>query len=136
MHATMNRGVEKKRSRRDNLVLGAGAVLLLVFILISYHLKLAGKWNTVAFGTFVPFVVVVQTYPRRWRHGSFWFALTVCLVPHLAAMWLLFRYTFVYRAPGWVLWIPLVFVESFVLMLVVPYIESRLTGKHSRIASL
>lgn len=132
----MKRDIDKKRSKRDNLILGVGLVITLGFIVISMRIGLPGKWNTVAFGTLVPFVVAVQTYPRRWRRWSFWVALAMCLMVHLVALWVVFRYVFVNRAPGWLLWTPVVFVESFALLVAVRRLENRLLGKHPHTISL
>ena len=65
MYAAMKRDIDKKRSKRDNLILDVGLAVTLGFVVISMRICLAGKWNTVAFGTLVPFVVAVQTYPRK-----------------------------------------------------------------------
>ena len=70
MYAAMKRDIDKKRSKRDNLILDVGLAVTLGFVVISMRICLAGKWNTVAFGTLVPFVVAVQTYPRKWRRWS------------------------------------------------------------------
>ena len=132
----MKRDIDKKRSKRDNLVLGLALAILLMFFVISFRTGLSGKWNTVAFGTLVPFGVVVQTYPRRWRRWSFWVALAMCLMVHLVAMWVVFRYVFVNRAPGWLLWLPVAFVETFVLIVAVKLVEDKLLGKHAHSISL
>jgi hypothetical protein len=136
MHAAMKRDIDKTRSKRDNLVLAAGLVILIAFFVVSFHTDLSEKWNTVAFGTLVPFGVAVQTYPRRWRRWSFWVALAMCLMVHLGAMWVVFRYVFVNRAPRWLLWLPVAFVEAFVLIVAVKLVEDRLLGKHAHSISL
>lgn len=129
MYATVNmkrKGTDRTRTKRDNSILAAGVLILVVFIFISSRLGLARKWNTVSFGTFVPFIVVVQTYPRRWRRVSFWSAFAICLIVHLVAMWVIFEYIFVHRAPGWVLWLPVAFGEGFALMALVRVVEEKL----------
>lgn len=125
-----------RRLTKENFILILCLVVTLVLAVVVYRNGLSRKWNTAIFGTVVPFGVVLARYPLRWRRWSFWTAFAMCLVLHLLAIWAFFQYVILGLGPGWGLWIPVAFVETFVLLVTVRIIENKLLGKHPRTIGL
>jgi hypothetical protein len=128
--------VKKRFLNRENFILGLCGAAMLALVLIADHNGLPQKWHTAIFGTVAPFCIVLMCYPLRWRRWSFWVAFAICLVVHLVAIWVLFQYLILGVAPGWLLWTPIAFVESFLLLVTIKLIENKLLGKHPHTISI
>ena len=119
--------------KQENLSLFAIGAFTLALLIIADHYGLPHKWRTAIFGTTVPFPIVAACYSRRWRRWSFWASFMICVAGHIAAMCAFFEYVAVRLAPGWLLWTPVAFVETFILLVLVGRIENKLTGRHDAI---
>jgi hypothetical protein len=126
--------MRQKRKRlfsRENVGVLFGVLITLVLATIADRKGMPRKWHTAIFGTTVPFGVVVLSYPLRWRRLSFWAAVTICLGIHIVAIWILFQDVLSnVRGIGLVLWLPVAFIETFVLLVAVKRVEQKLTRKH------
>jgi hypothetical protein len=114
-----------------------GGVLAILAIRIMNHHGMQQKWHAAVFGTVVPFGVVITLFRNRWLRWSFWGALAICFGVHFIAIWLFFQYVlFKIQNFGFLIWLPIVFVEAFLLLVVVAKIEEKLTGNRERITLL
>lgn len=111
---------------RENEVLAAAVVVSLAAAIFVSRSGLPHKWFTAIFGTAVPFAVALVTYRTRWRRWSFWLSYLCCLALHSAGVFLLFGYGLPGdRNTGLLIWFPIVFVESFILIFAIAMIERR-----------
>jgi hypothetical protein len=56
--------------------------------------------------------------------------LAICLAVHSLTIWILFQYVLMnVRTLGLLLWLPVAFIETFALFVVVKQVEEKLTGK-------
>src|ERR1700740_3287887 len=119
--------------RRDNIGLASGALAAVGLAIITDNRGMPHKWHTAIFGTVLPFLLVILTYPLRWRRWSFWASLAICLAVHSVLIWLFFQYALAnVRTLGLLFWLPIAFVEMFVLFVAVKKVEEKLTGKKER----
>jgi hypothetical protein len=101
------------------------------------HHGMQQKWHAAVVGTVVPFGVVITLFRDRWLRWSFWGSLAICFGVHLIGIWLFFRYVLSkIQSFGFLLWLPVVFVEAFLLLVVVAKIEEKLTGNRERMTLL
>lgn len=121
----------KRLLTRENL----GGLLILCLVTVStivmVDLHAAQKWHAAGVGTILPFIFVIFSYPSRWlRRWSFWVSLAICLVIHVAAIWIVFQYILgsVQRL-GILIWFPVAILESLFLVFVVKIIENKITGR-------
>jgi hypothetical protein len=78
------------------------------------------KWDAALIGTVVPFWYVASVNRNRWFLRSFWTALSICFVAHLALMTFLFTVVLRnVRNIGLLLWIPVLMIEGLALYMLV-----------------
>jgi hypothetical protein len=132
MHKQLEEQTRHRSSIRENLGILIGVTVTIVAAIIMDGRGMPQRWHAAIFGTTVPFVFVVLSYPSAWlRRWSFWTSVAICLALHLVGIWILFQYglTQIPRL-GWGLWLPIAAVEAVVLLVAVKKIEEKLTGKH------
>jgi ABC-type iron transport system FetAB permease component len=129
--------MKRKRKRllsRENIGILIGLVISLVLAVIADRRGMPHKWHAAIFGTTVPFGVVVLSYPLRWSRWSFWVSLGICLIVHTLAMWIIFQHILSnIQNLGILLWLPVAFIEMFVLLVAVKRVEEKLTGKRETV---
>lgn len=131
MHEQLTRQNRKRLLTRENFGIVIGAFVALALVTITDRRGLPHKWHTAIFGTIVPFGFVMSRFRMRWNRLSFWAALTICLAIHTVAIWIFFQYVLLNAQTfGLLLWLPVAFVEGFVLLVVVKRVEEKLTGKN------
>jgi hypothetical protein len=92
------------------------------------------KWHAAIVGSLLPFAVAIISYRRWWLRWSFWASLTICAVIHVIAVWFLFQYVFAnIKNMGIVVWAPIAFVETFVLLVAVKKVAEQMTGRHESV---
>jgi hypothetical protein len=107
----------KSKSRTENLILicisigAAGAVV---------GMNIAGmphKWHTAIFATIVPFTTVILLRSASWSRQTFWLSLWLLLGIHSFLIYVVFgvmmRRVLTF---GLLWWLPLAFLEVFVLL--------------------
>jgi hypothetical protein len=115
------------------MILGVGLAILAIRIMDEHGLQ--QKWHAAVFGTVVPFGVVITLFRGRWSRWSFWVSLAICFGVHLVAIWLFFQYVlFKIHSFGFLIWLPVAFVEAFLLLVALAKIEEMLTGNRERIS--
>ena len=132
MHEQLDRRTKKGSSKRENIGLLIGIGVTLIAAVIMDGTGMPQKWHAAIFGTTVPFVFVILSYPPTWlRRWSFWASIGICLTLHLVGIWVFFQYALknVQRL-GWGLWLPVASIEAIVLLVAVKKIEEKLTGNH------
>lgn len=128
------RGKLRQNHSRKKFIIENGWILIALAIALAlqqmiYRRGLPHKWVTAVFGTVVPFGVVMVSLRRRWSHLSFWTAYFLCFAVHLALILMFFQFALSsIRTLGLVLWFPVLFVETFVLIFAVAVIDRKITG--------
>lgn len=119
-----------RRSSRDNLGIFVMLLCLLALVIPADRMGMPQKWHAAILGTVAPFGVAILLYRLRWSKWSFWAALIISLVIHVAAMYVFFQYVLSnVRTFGWLWWTPVAFVETFILIVAIKRVEEKLTGK-------
>jgi hypothetical protein len=131
-HKQFGEQIRHRSSIQENLGLLIGVSVTIVAAIIMDGKGLAQKWHAAIFGTTVPFVFVVLSYPSAWlRRWSFWTSVAICLTLHLIGIWIFFQYGLINVSRlGWGPWLPIAAVEAVALLVVVKKIEEKLTGNH------
>ena len=85
-------------------------------------------------GTLGPFSLLVYAFRRWLLRWSFWLALACCLSVHIILIWIIFEYVLasIENLSIW-LWLPVMLVETLILLVAVKRIEESLTGRHENI---
>lgn len=130
MHGKLNSRLRKRSYVFwDNVVTVLTAVVCLAVAILVDEKSAPHKWHTAIFGTVVPFASVVMPLRRRWSAWTTWVSMAICLCVHTLAIWGLFKYVFVYDPPGILIWFPVAFVETFVLLVAIKRVDEMMTGK-------
>jgi hypothetical protein len=85
------------------------------------------KWHAAIFGALVPFAAVVSMKRSGWSRSTFWITLGACFAVNLVLIWIFFEVvlrdvtTF-----GWTWWVPVAFIETFVILHFQSLIERKL----------
>ena len=126
---------QKHLSAREKLALVIIFAVTVVGVILSDRIGMPQKWHAAIVGTTFPFVFVIFIYPSSWwRRWSFWAALTICLITHLIAIWAFFQFALRnVNTLGWALWIPIAFVEAFVLIFAIKKIADAINGKREEV---
>jgi hypothetical protein len=120
----------KRSSLGDNILIFLGAVVAVAAVTIADNNGMPQKWHAAVVGTIVPFLVEVWLCRMRWTYWSFWAAFSICLAVHLAATWILFEYILLnVRTIPLLAWFPVVFIEVFVLFVVVQRLDDKFAGR-------
>jgi hypothetical protein len=131
MHEQLMKRESKRLLSRENIGIVIGMLITLALATITDRRGMPHKWHTAIFGTILPFMVVILSFPLRWKRLSFWAAFTICLAIHTVTIWIFFQYALLnVRTFGLLLWLPVAFVETFVLFVAVKRVEEKLTGKN------
>jgi hypothetical protein len=111
----------------------AGVVTLAIEISMDSR-RMPQKWHAAVIGSVLPFAVVIMGYRRWWLRWYFWLSLTLCLVIHVVAIWMIFEHVLTRTQElGTLQWFPIAFIETFVLAVVVKKVAEIITGKHESI---
>lgn len=129
MHGKLKSRVKSSYAFWDNVITVVLLVLCLVVAILVDDKGTPRKWHTAIFGALVPFASVVMAYWRRWSLWSTWVSIAICFCVHTLAIWCLFKYVFRDDPPGILIWSPVAFIEAFVLLIPVKWVEEMLTGK-------
>lgn len=123
MHGT----VTKQGSSAENIGLVVTIAVGFSAVLIANHFGLPQKWHAAAVGTAVPFGVVTIMYRKRWPRPEFWVSLVVLFFIHAVLIWVFFAALLQnVRTVGILVWIPVAFLETFVLLGLVSRLERTL----------
>jgi hypothetical protein len=101
----------------DRIVTIGACVVAVVAAIMTHRAGMPQKWHAAIFGALVPFATVIGIKRTSWLRSTFWMTLMVCFVVNLLLIWFFFEYilwnvtTF-----GWIWWVPVAFVETFVLL--------------------
>ena len=130
----MHERVKRRVFSSDNLVLAVGGLLALSAGFIESSLGVPQRWHAASAWTLVSFSVAISMYRRYWASWRFWAAVAVCLVPHLAVMWMIFaRLLQNVKWMGTMYVIPLEFLEVPVLLIAVGFVMRKLGHKEKYI---
>ena len=105
-------------------------VVAVVAAIMTHRAGMPQKWDAAIFGALVPFATVVSIKRASWLRWTFWTTLAACFVVNLLLLWIFFEYilwnvtTF-----GWIWWVPVAFVETFVLLHLQAKLERKLRAK-------
>jgi ABC-type iron transport system FetAB permease component len=133
MHERLMKQRKKRVLTRENFGILVMALLALALATITDRRGMPHKWHAAILGTVIPFGVVVLSYPLRWSRWSFWVSLGICLIVHTLAIWIVFQHILSnIQNLGILLWLPIAFIEMFVLLVAVKRVEEKLTGKPER----
>jgi hypothetical protein len=109
-------------------------MIALALAVLSSRRGMPQKWDAAIFGTAVPFSVVVMNFRRWWLRWSFWLSFLICLALHTFVLWFVFEHVFSgVQSIGTLVWFPVAFVESFVLIVFVIRINRWLTGQRETV---
>jgi hypothetical protein len=129
------RGVlEKRRSKRssfaENVLILCGAVIAIAAVTVADRHGAPQRWHAAVTGTVVPFLVIVWIYRMRWPRWTFWASLTTCLAVHVIAIYIFFAYVLRnVKSLALLLWFPVMFIEVFVLLVVVQRLDDKFGGR-------
>ena len=130
MHATM-----RNRSLKpwiENLVI---VVVSITAVIMAITLDKAGmphKWHTAIFGTLVPFTTVLLLRRTSWARQTFWMSLWLLLAIHSFVICVVFGIVLRHvNTLGLLWWLPIAFVEVFVLTEFQPRVEKWLRVRRS-----
>ena len=135
MHGRLKgKKIRSRESLKGWAITLLAAVVTYVLLVVAHRKGIPRRWVTAIMGTLAPFSLVIYAF-RQWLfRWTFWVSLAVCLIVHIAAVWILFRYALIgIESLSIWLWLPVMLIEAFVLLVVVKRIEERLTGKHETI---
>jgi hypothetical protein len=124
--------------RRDSItnwtITLVAAVLTFVLAVAADRRGIPKKWVTAIMGSLGSFSFVIYAYRRALRLWSFWESLLICLTVHCLVIWAFFRYVLIdFQTFSIWLWLPVISIETFVLLIVVKRIQRRLTGDRETI---
>jgi hypothetical protein len=113
-----------------SVAIGSG-VLAFFFCLVFKCRDIAEKWVTATIGSIATFSFVIYAFRTHLLRWSFWVSLAICLSIHSVLVWIFFCYALkdIRRFSIW-LWLPILFAEVFVLLILVKRIVEKFTGKH------
>ena len=123
MHGT----VKEQGSSGENIGLIVMIAVGFIAVLIANHFGLSQKWHAAVVGTAVPFGVVTIMYRKKWFCTEFWVSLVALFLVHAVLIWTIFAVLLQnVRTVGILLWIPVTFFETFVLLGLVSRLEQTL----------
>jgi hypothetical protein len=105
-------------------------VVTLAAAIIADRAGMPQKWHAAIFGALVPFATVVSIKRTSWLRSTFWTTLGACFAVNLLLIWIFFE--FVLRNVttfGWIWWVPVAFIETFVILHFQSLIERKLRAK-------
>jgi hypothetical protein len=114
----------------DRIVIICACVVAVVAAIMTHRAGMPQKWDAAIFGALVPFATVISIKRSIWRRSTFWTTLAACFVVNLLLIWIFFEYilwnvtTF-----GWIWWVPVAFVETFVLLHLQAKLEKKMRAK-------
>ena len=74
------------------------------------------KWNTPIFWTGLTFFTVLELCRKQWNIRPFWYLFCIALIAHIVMMWVLFSVVYSKVHISMMMTIPLVVVETVVLL--------------------
>jgi hypothetical protein len=118
-------------SASDKIVLVIVALATLGLGLLAARHDMPQKWHAAILGTVVPFGGAIGALHRHWSLWSFWVSTLICLAMHSVLIWVFFQYVLSgVQTMGMVMWLPIAFLEGFVLLVAITRLEQEL-GKHA-----
>lgn len=132
MHGLLEKRRSKPSSFGENIVLLTGAAIAIAAVTLADRYGAPQKWHAAVVGTVVPFLVIVWVYRMRWPKWTFWASLTMCLAVHATAIYIFFALILRnLKSLPLVVWFPVVFIEVFVLLVVVQRLDDKFGGRRS-----
>ena len=129
----MHGRVKSKNSATENIGLVLTVAVGFVAVLIANHYGLPQKWHAAVVGTAVPFGVVIIMCRKKWLSLEFWASLTALFLVHAVAIWMIFSILLQnIRTVGVLVWMPVVFIETFVLLGLISRFEHALRHLRER----
>lgn len=101
----------------ENAIIAIVSVAAVLMAIILDKAGMPHKWHTALFGTLVPFTTVILLQKPSWARRTFWLSLWFLLALHIVFICVVFG--IVMRRVvilGLLWWLPIAFVEVFVLL--------------------
>lgn len=101
----------------ENAIIAIVSVAAVLMAIILDKAGMPHKWHTALFGTLVPFTTVILLRKPSWARRTFWLSLWFLLALHIVFICVVFG--IVMRRVvilGLLWWLPIAFVEVFVLL--------------------
>lgn len=130
----MRKSVRLRSSTWDNIIILVAALLALATAEMMDRHGMPQKWHAAIVGSFLPFAVAIMSYRRWWLRWFFWVSLAICFAIHSVLISIVFQYAMANaRTLGIAVWLPVAFVETFILLVAVKKIAEKITGKHESV---
>ena len=114
----------------ERIVIICVCVVAVVAAIMTHRAGMPQKWHAAIFGALVPFATVVSIKRTNWMRWTFWTTLAACFVVNLLLLWIFFEYIlWKVRTFGWIWWVPVAFVETFVLLHFQTTLERKLRAR-------
>ncbi len=131
MYGKLKKAELRKRERFANVKIILISAICTFFLLVAADNRdISRKWVTAIIGTAGPFILVLYAFRRRLSRWSLWVAVFLCLAAHSLIFFFFFQY--VLASVQWFsiwLMLPVMIVETFVLLILVKRIEEGFTGR-------
>jgi hypothetical protein len=125
------KSLKRRVSFRENTIAVLGGVLAFVLLIVADNIGISKKWVTAALGTIFAFSFVIYAFRRKLLRWSFWAAFVICLAVHVLFIWLFFYYVLRdFQRFSILFWMPIVLIETVVLLVAVKRVEEKFTGQH------
>jgi len=123
-------GLSRRVSLREYALLLAAGVLAFVLDGAATQRGIERKWVTAMLGTLLTFGFVIYVYRGRLLRWSVWASLGICLVVHVLAIWIVFKYVLaIFSSFSPLLWFPVAFLEILVLLIASKRIQEKFPGQ-------
>jgi FlaA1/EpsC-like NDP-sugar epimerase len=93
----------------------ASLLALSMAVLLNRH-DPSMKWNVPIFWTGVTFFTILELSRKQWREKAFWYLFGAVLSAHILIMWVLFSVAYPRVRIPMIMTIPLIIVETIVLL--------------------
>jgi hypothetical protein len=116
----------------ENVIIAIVSVAAVLMAIVLDKAGMPHKWHTAIFGTLVPFTTVTLLRRPSWVRQTFWFSLWLLLALHIVVICVVFG--IVLRRVitlGLLWWLPIAFVDVFVLLDLQRRLEKWLRSKGS-----
>ena len=126
----MSKPARMRTSTWENIIFVIAAAIALMVAVIMDKKGMPQKWHAAIVGDILPFAVVIMNFRRWWSRGVFWAFLGMGFVAHTAAIWATFQYALAFtQILGIIVWVPIAFLDTLVLYVVVKKVVERFTVK-------
>ena len=134
VYSTMKNIAKVRLRSSEKLILAVAALIALALAEVASRRGMPQRWDVAIAGTVVPFGVALMNFRRLWSRISFWISFLICLAAHTFVIWVVFqRLLASIQRMGIIFWVPIMFIELFVLIVVIARIYRMLSGDHGQI---